>query len=136
MIPNKGSIEAQTPNKSILEEYEIQRWLKGKSKGTKNFYLSAIRAFIEYTGLSPKQLIDSAEEDRKKSARERGDPEFKVSSFFEYLVNDYVQKGKGRKYRTANGKKGLSRNLACSFAVPFGIAVSAIMNATNVCVGC
>jgi len=30
MTPNRGIIEAQTPNKSILEEYEIQLWPMGK----------------------------------------------------------------------------------------------------------
>jgi integrase/recombinase XerD len=116
MTLNKDLFEAQTPNKDIVEQFEIQRWLKGKNRGTKDVYLGAIRAYIEYTGLSPKQLIDQAEEDRKKSARERGDPEFKVSSFFEYLVNDYMQKGKGRKDRKPNGKIGLSRNLASAYA--------------------
>jgi integrase/recombinase XerD len=118
----KDLFEAQTHKGAFFEEqnieqqYEVQRWLKARKKGTKNLYLIAIRAFMEYTGLSPKQLIDLAEEDRKKSARQRGDPEYKVSSFYDYLVNDYVQKGKGKTFRTPDGKKGLCRSTASSFA--------------------
>jgi hypothetical protein len=93
MSANKDLFEAQTLNHTQLDEIiEIRKWLTGKNKSTKNFYLSAVRAFIEFTKLSPKELIDLADGDRRKSSRERGDPELKVTSFFEYLINDYILK--------------------------------------------
>jgi|SRR5208337_1461345 len=117
MESNKRLIEAQTPNKKYLMTYfEVERWLKGRNKGTQLIYLSALKAFTDFTGFSPKQLIDLAEEDRKKSARERGDPELKVTSFFEYLTTEYIQRKKGRSQVLLPNKKGLSRNLACTFA--------------------
>ena len=57
MIENKDLIEAQTQKEAFLEEqFEVQRWLKAKKKGTKNAYLISIKALIEFTGLSPKFL--------------------------------------------------------------------------------
>ena len=56
---------------------EVQNWLKGKSKGTKTVYTSALKAFTEYTKMTPEELIDEAEADSKKSGREKGDPQKK-----------------------------------------------------------
>jgi hypothetical protein len=37
MEPNRGLIEAQTPNKEYLKAYfEVDRWLKGRNKGTQH----------------------------------------------------------------------------------------------------
>lgn len=106
-------------SKTELEKYsEVERWLTAKSRGSKFNYLSALRAFMEYTKLNPKELIDLAEADRKKSARERGEPERKVKSFFDWLLNEYRQKTRGvgrRESKKRNGKKGVSRNLAAMY---------------------
>ena len=56
---------------------EVQNWLKGKSKGTKVVYTSALKKFTEYTKMNPIQLINEAEADSKKSGREKGDPQKK-----------------------------------------------------------
>ncbi len=48
---------------------EVQNWLKGKSKGTKVVYTSAIKAFTKYTKMTPEQLIDEAEADLRKTGR-------------------------------------------------------------------
>ncbi len=56
MTANRDLIEAQQLKEAFLEEqnieqqYEVQRWLKAKKKGTKNAYLVAIKIFVEYTG--------------------------------------------------------------------------------------
>jgi len=99
-----------------LTYFEVERWLKGRGKGTQLIYLSALKSFADFTGFSPKQLIDLAEENRKKSARERGDPELKITSFFEYLTTEYIQRKKSRSKKIIPEKKGLSRNLAFTFA--------------------
>lgn len=115
MEQNNALNEAQISNRKLIEDsFEVARWLKGKNKGTKQLYLHAMRTYCEYTGQSPKQLIDVAEEDRKKSIRARGEPELKLSSFFEWLTSDYAQMKKGRA-KKASGKKGLSRNLSYVF---------------------
>lgn len=105
-----------------LENYrEVEKWLVGKTEGTKNNYLSALKAFIEYMKLNPKQLIDLAEADRKKSIRNQGEVETKVKGFFEWLTTKYIQKSRGVvkkrrvKKRRAIGKRGLSRNLASMY---------------------
>ncbi|MEM3697842.1 MAG: site-specific integrase [Candidatus Bathyarchaeia archaeon] len=101
-----------------LEDYtEIKGWLSGKSQGSKFNYLSAMKAFIEYTKLTPKAMIDLAEEDRKKSVREQGEPERKVKAFFEWLLNEYTQKsrGVGRREKKKAKQKGVSRNLAVTY---------------------
>ena len=72
MEQNNALIEAQIDKESFYEQFEVKKWLDGKKGSTKIVYLSALRSYTQYTGLSPKQLIDSAEEDRKKSPRLRG----------------------------------------------------------------
>ena len=65
MEQNIASNEAQTHG-AILEQIEVKKWLHGKNLSTKRVYISALKAFLEYTKLAPVQLIDLAEENRKK----------------------------------------------------------------------
>lgn len=117
MSINSVQIGAQRDNRAIFsEQYEVKRWLQGKPEGTKQTYLSALMAFIDYTGLSPKKLIDNAEQDREKSSRQRGEPEYKVKGFYEWLITEYPRKIKGRGKRKLSGKKGVSKNLASTYA--------------------
>ena len=71
---------------------EVVKWLRGRKEGTKEIYLSALRAFVEYTKLTPTQLIDEAKEDRGLGGRRRGAPEARVAGFYEWLLKEYVQK--------------------------------------------
>lgn len=90
-----------------FEDEEAHRFLKGRGIGTQGAYKAALRVFVEFTGMQPKELIDEAEEDRHKPRRERGKPERRLKDFYEWLTTDYVKRG-GRK----KGKKGLSSNRA------------------------
>ncbi|MGA2523844.1 MAG: site-specific integrase [Candidatus Bathyarchaeia archaeon] len=104
-------------NRPNLRRYtEVQNWLKGKSKGTKCVYTSAIKAFTEYTKMTPVQLIDEAEEDFKKSGREKGAPQRKIIGFFEHLRTEYTPTRNGFSNSKFNGKKGVSVNLACTYS--------------------
>lgn len=116
MEQNNASNEAQIQNGAILEQFEVKKWLDGKNESTKRVYISALKTFIEYTKLTPIQLIDLAEEDRRKSARERGEPERKVLNFFKWLTTEYVQKRRGRGKKRVQDNKQLSRNLACTYS--------------------
>jgi hypothetical protein len=89
MEQNNASNEAQI---KFSDQFEVKKWLQGKNEGTAKLYTAALKTYIEYTKLSPKQLIDLSEEDRHKSARLQGDPEQKVLEFYQYLTTDYVQK--------------------------------------------
>jgi hypothetical protein len=81
---------------NLMDYEEVKRWLAGRGKGTVKQYLSIMRKYTEFTGLNPAELIDEAEEDRKKSRRERGKPEYRLKEFHEWLLNDYEwKKGKG-----------------------------------------
>jgi integrase/recombinase XerD len=120
MEQNKALFEAQIQNNlhltPLVEQYEVKRWLQGKNEGTKCTYCSALKAFIEFTKHSPKEIIDEAEEDRNKSVRERGEPEYQVRAFGEWLTTEYPQKGRGRGKRKAAGKKGVSKSIAYCYA--------------------
>jgi len=75
-----------------------------------------LRTFVEYTRLTPTQLIEEAEEDRRLGRRgsSRGAPEARVAGFYERLLKEYVQK----KYvgsRKETGKVGVSENLARTY---------------------
>jgi integrase len=118
MTPDRDFIEAQSPNKAFFEaqQFEVKRWLQGKKEGTRHTYTSAIKAYVEYKKCTPKELIDQAEEDRKKSSRYRGQPEFDVKAFFDWLITDYPQKVRGRGKRKKVDKKGVSPNIAYTYA--------------------
>lgn len=118
MSVNNVQIEAQISNGAFTEAFEVKRWLQGKAEGTKPTYISALKAFLEFTKLSPKELIDEAERDRLKSCRERGTPEFRIKGFYEWLLKDYVQKARGKNtgIRKDSSKKGTSNNLATGYA--------------------
>ena len=104
-------------NRTNLTRYtEVQNWLKGKSKGTKCVYNSALKAFTEYTKMTPVQLIDEAEEDFKKSGREKGAPQRKIIGFFEYLRTEYKPTCNGFNNSKFSGRSGVSVNLACTYS--------------------
>lgn len=121
MSANSIQIEAQIPKESLIEEFEVKRWLQNKADGTKPMYISALRAFIEHTGLSPKQLIDEADADRQKSHRSRGAPEDRIREFHTWLLKDYILKARGRnngtRQVTAKKKIGTSKNLAHTYSM-------------------
>jgi integrase/recombinase XerD len=91
-----------------LQEFpEIKKWVREKSEGSVNNYLTAMKLYMNFTGLNPDQMLDEAEEDMKKSRRDRGLPESRLLDFHEYLLTKH-SKMKGRK----TGSTGVSKNLA------------------------
>ena len=96
-----------------LKEFkEVKRWLVGKGRTTKSEYLGALRIYTDYRGLDPKQLIDEIEEDRKKPRRERGEVEFKLKEFHEWLLNEKEKEKGGGGGKT--GEKGVSTKRAAT----------------------
>jgi len=72
-----------------LEEFEeVRRWLNNVKEGSKPSYRAGLRLFCEWCNLNPSELLDEAEEDRKKSRRERGKPEARLMEFYNYLINE------------------------------------------------
>ena len=96
---------------------EVEKWLTGKAEGTSYNYLCALEAYKEYSGLNPTQLIDEAESDREKSARERGVPEQRLLKFRKWLLTKYQQKQRGmkKKGKPRTSKIGVSESLATMY---------------------
>ncbi len=91
-----------------LQEFpEVKKWVREKSEGSVNNYLTAMKLYMNFTGLNPDQMLDEAEEDMKKSRRDRGLPESRLLDFHEYLLTKH---SKMRGKRT--GSAGVSKNLA------------------------
>jgi integrase/recombinase XerD len=86
---------------------EAQRFLKGRSRATVSAYRGALRLYVEWSGMAPKELIDEAEEDRKRPRRHRGKPERRLQDFYEWLRSKYTLK-----YGKFRGKRGLSKKRA------------------------
>jgi len=85
-----------------LEELEeVRRWLNNVKDGSKPAYRAGLRLFCQWCNLSPTQLLDEAEEDRKKSRRERGKPEARLMEFYNYLINEKKAKKTATLYFTA-----------------------------------
>jgi len=80
--------------KNLSEYPEVRRCLAGKSLKTKTVYLSALRKYVEFRGLTPTELIDEIDADRQLPVRDRGRVEHHVRRFIEYLQRDYELKGK------------------------------------------
>lgn len=98
-----------------MEEYEeVKKWLTAVKESSKKPYLTGLSIYTDYTGLNPKQLIDEAEEDRKKPRREQGKPEYRLSEFYKYLLNDYERRPSGKR-KTSEGKKGVSKSMASTY---------------------
>jgi integrase/recombinase XerD len=91
----------------VLSYAEVKKWLRGKSRGTARNYITALTLYIEFTGMNPEEIIDEAEEDRKKPRRQRGKPEERIEDFHEYLLNKHTR-ARGKKA----GGRGVSKNLA------------------------
>lgn len=89
-----------------LEDYEeYMTWVNGVKKSSAYQYKTTMRLYHKFTGMTPKQLIDEAEEELQKPRRERGKPQERLIEFYKYLVNEYQpKKGKNAK----KGKPGLS----------------------------
>jgi hypothetical protein len=66
MEQNKAFNEAQNKKQLLFEQYEVKKWLEGKIIGAKRVYLSALTAYMEFTNLTPKELIDEAEKMRNQ----------------------------------------------------------------------
>lgn len=96
------------------EQPEIKNWLGNKKPRTKKAYLQAMTAFIEFSKLTPKALIDEAETDLKKPRRERGAPKRRAEAFYNYLLTDY-ELNKPTNGRKRTGVKGASKNTASTF---------------------
>jgi len=98
----------------------LSRWLKNKKEGTRETYLSAFRAYSEFTGMTAEQLIKESDEEMKLKPSERGVPERRVKSFFHWLQKEYVRKKRGKRKgeiipvggREPSGKKGVSSEMA------------------------
>lgn len=96
-----------------LEEYEeVEKWLVDIKLSSRDSYSSAIKIYMEFTGLNPTQLIDEAEEDRNQPRRQRGKPERRLAEFYNWLITEYELK-KGN--RGKDKKKGISKKRAVAY---------------------
>jgi len=84
--------------KRILEKDEfIQRWLSNRNPRTVNFYKAAFKAYMEYTGMLPREMIQEASDELLKPLIERTNVvENRVKGFFTWLQKEYRQKRRGR----------------------------------------
>jgi len=99
-----------------LEQYpEIQKWITQVKESSRSPYMSAMRAYVEFTNLNPKQLIDEAEKDRKKPRRLQGKPEMRIMQFHEWLLNEYEIKPRGKGERKKTGRRGASKTMAAMY---------------------
>ena len=113
------------------EDSAYQRWIGTITrKSTERSYKSWFKCYIEFTGLTPSQLIDEALEDLKRDPREKQDIVMRrLINFFNWLKTDYQKKSKG-KGKPKNEGKGVTGKVAHarvgavrSFYGTFGITV-------------
>ncbi len=99
---------------------KLKRWLENKKERTRATYLSAFRAYNEFTGMTAEELIRESDNEMKLKPSERGVPERRMKSFFQWLQTEYVRRRRGKMKgekvsvgrRPASGKKGVSSEMA------------------------
>ena len=52
--------------RELLKDEYIKRWLSNRNPRTVNNYLSAFKAYMEYTGLTPEEMIKEASDELLK----------------------------------------------------------------------
>ena len=116
---------------SWKEDSAFQRWMGTITrKSTKRSYKSWFRCYMEFTQLTPSQLIDEALEDMKRDPREKqGIVMQRLINFYHWLKTDYQKKPKGKDKTKPEGK-GVSDKTAHarigavrSFYATFGVTV-------------
>ena len=110
--------------RELLKDEYIKRWLSNRNPRTVNNYLSAFKAYMEYTGLTPEEMIKEASDDLLKPLIERTNiVEQRVKGFFEWLQKEYRRKrvGKLRGEKVPKGErpyvevKGVSSSMARTY---------------------
>jgi len=105
-----------TDKTAIWEDPVVQRWLGTIArKGTAYTYKSAFRAYLQYTGQTPAELIDEALEDSKKDPRNKKDVLLtRILGFYAYMKTDHPKKTRGTGEHKIIGL-GVSDKLATTF---------------------
>jgi len=96
-----------------VNDSAYQRWMGTITRtSTKAGYKSAFKTYIEFTGLTPTQLIDEAVEDQQKKAQEKTDIVLRrIIDFYNWLKTDYPKRSRGIGPHKIIGK-GVSDKLA------------------------
>lgn len=82
----------------MKKTYEIKRWIQGKSEHTLQGYQVAMKLYLQYIEererrkLTPKQLIDEIEADRKKPARYGREVERRIKDWHRWLTTEPISK--------------------------------------------
>jgi integrase len=101
---------------SYWEDPVVKRWLDTIVKpGTKYSYKSAFLRYVEYSKITPSQMIDEAVEDGTKDPRQRKDVLLtRILGFYAWLKTDYEKKSRGTGPHHVVGK-GVSDKLASMY---------------------
>ena len=102
---------------------KLKRWLKNKKEGTRASYLSAFRAYTEFTGMTTEQLIEESDKELELKPSERGRPERRLRAFFNWLQEEYERKKRGKikgevipvGEREVTGEKGVTSEMAKTY---------------------
>ncbi len=86
----------------VLDSVEVQAWFGPVKDSSRTTYKYTMSLYMQFSGMTPKQLIDEAEEDYGKPRRDRGAPERRLIDFYNWLTTEY------RKTEVKGGDVGLS----------------------------
>lgn len=94
----------------------VKKWIDPiVRKSTRAVYKCGFRAYIQFTKLTPSQIIDEALKDEDLNARDRENVVLnRVVAFYEWLKNDYGIKTRG-KGEHKERKKGASDNMVVTY---------------------
>jgi len=110
------------------DEAPLARWMGSIVKQkTIEAYKSSFKLYLQYTGLTPKQLLDEALEDQRKDASERRDiVKQRIIGFYNWLTNEAPKRppgyhskviGKGLGSKTVHRHVGGVRSFYATFDI-------------------
>lgn len=82
-------------------------WLENRPKETVRGYKVAMKRYVEYTGLTPYEILKEKEDDLKLEAMEQGKVERRLKGFFEWLKKECLN--------VRTGEKGIASKTARNY---------------------
>jgi len=117
----------------MSEDDILDRWLIGKSESTKIAYRRAINRYMKFRNMTARELLEEADADRHKPIFERGEPEFQLRMFEEYLQSMKGSNCKGQilDFTLSENTIKLSLSAIKSFYSHFGLPLNFKLSRTN-----
>jgi len=96
----------------MSEDQLVEKWLLDKSETSKPIYLRVLNRYLEYRGMTARELIQEAIEDRKHDFLDQGIPELHLGKYVEHLRRSKARDKYGRRLDSYLSENSISQAIA------------------------